>query len=626
VIGVLPPAFRYTYPLETEAWTMLPWSRVTGDGVGYETVARLAGDVSFAAANARVAAMPMTAEASTGRPEDRLTLHFVLEPITKWVLDEARPSLWLLGGVAALLLLIACATVASALFVRVAERQQELALRAAIGAGRGRLVRQLLTEGALLSVVAAAMGSLLAALAAPLLRAVVPASVPRAADIGVNLWIIAFFAAAAGVATIAAALAPAWRGARFDVVSMLKGSTRGASADLATARWRRTLVGLQCALCTALFLAAALLLVSFWRLSHMPLGFDGERVLAVELNPMADKYRVTHSAGSQTSSPGVLALQEQLSTRLRAVPGIQDVGLTSAIPFNGFDFMRYFHPMGAPDQELPGNARFVDPGFFSVLDIPVVRGRLITANDTVGSPRVIVISEAFARRMFGSEDPIGKFINPDEPLEVVGVVGDLRYRTFDSDPYPAVYLPINQSQTLSVCVVAKLSPGAGNLEPMIRSAIKAVDPQLPALSVKTLDEILSTSVAERRFYATSTTALASLALVLTVAGLVVVISRAVVERRREMAIRSALGANASALIGAVVRQGLAPVVIGIAGGLGAVFAAAAFLRQFLFHTAPSDVSLVAGVALTVLLVAIVAALIPARRAARVSTAAVLRAE
>jgi putative ABC transport system permease protein len=627
IIGVLPPTFRFTYPLETEAWAILSWAHIQPVGrTGYWTVARLAPSATLAVAQARVAALPT---ALPGRPS-RQTI-FRLEPITEWVVAEARPSVLLLAGVAFLLLVITCATVANALFVRVTERQRELAVRASLGADRGRLIRQLVTEGALLSAVGAALGTGLAALLAPVLRTLVPPSIPRADELGIDAWTVVFFATTAGVVTILATVAPAWRGARIDLVSSLKRAAGASSADRSTVYWRQGLVGLESAVSSSLLLTAALLLVSFWQLGHVPLGFNGDRVLTVEMRLLLPRYfppPAPKGAASPTepaTAPALVVFQDRLISGVRALPGVLDAGLTSAVPFRGVDFVFGMNRVGSR-KFVFGNARFVDPGYFSVLKVPLVRGRVFSAVDTATNPRVVVISEAYARQTFGDEDPIGQVIEGDHPLNVIGVVGDMRYIRADAEPYPAIYLPRSQAPSELVCIVARTAPNAGDLGPAIRRLVHQLDPDVPAMNVTTIDQIVAESVSDRRFYTTSTGAFASLALVLTMVGLVVVISRAVAERRRELAIRAALGASATELVTLVLQTGLVPVVSGTALGLGAVFAGASALNQFLFQVTPRAPWAYAGVGLIILVVAVSAALVPVRGAVRVSPALVLRAD
>jgi putative ABC transport system permease protein len=629
VVGVMPASFHFTYPDSTEAWAIMPWARVSSSGTGYWTVARLKPGVSLAVAADRLAGVAKTLVRPNTPLQYQDTLR--LEPITEWVVSEARPSVMLLGSVSLLLLLIACATVASALFVRAAERRREVALRAAIGASRGRLIRQLLTEGVVLSLVAAAAGSLAAALAAPPLRALMPPSIPRVADIGVDGSILVFFAAAAAMTSILATLAPAWRGARTDVVAALKAGA--GTADPSSARWRRGLIGAQAGVATALLLGASLLIVSFWRLNHVPLGFDGDRVLTVEMRLLSKKYQSTRIPGTGSKdappqfapSPALLAFQRDLVERVRALPGVTDAGLTSAVPFRGVDFTFVLDRIGSSGS-VPGKARFVDSGFFSVMNVPVVRGRLFGTSDTAGSPRVMVVSEAYGRAAFGETDPVGQFLDRDGPVEIVGVVRDLRYTGFDGDPEAAMYFPRSQTPNELICLVARLAPNSGNLEPAVRAIIKDLDPDQPAMKMTTINQILSDSVADRRFYTIATSSLASLALLLTTAGLIVVVSRSVIERRRELAIRMALGASSSRLISSVMQQGLVPMMLGITSGLVAVYFSSVLLEQFLFHTGPRAWPLYAAVAIGVLVVCGLAGLLPARRATRLAPAAILKGD
>jgi predicted permease len=632
VVGVLPPAFRFTYPEETEAWAIEPWSDVEryGNAIGFRMIGRLQPGLTLSEAKTRVLPIRIGLDRPNQRPEDRMVV--TLERVTDWVIGDVRPALQLLGGVALLLFLITCATVANALFVRMTERQRELAVRAALGADHRRLVAQAVTEGIVLSVAGALAGTLFAVLTLPVLRTLVPSSIPRADAIGVNAWLLAFAAGAAGLTTIVAALAPAWRSARFDLVSTLKRASGAVSADRATARWRQALVGLQAAVATALLILAALLLASFWRLAHVPLGFDAEHVLTVEMRLLDQKYMGRRPPPVPGQPPGAAipsevlrVFQEQLAARVRALPGVLDAGLTTAVPFRGVDFVFVLNRVGET-RRYGANARFVDPGYFSVMRVAPMRGRLFTDTDTVASPRVAVLSEAYAREMFGSIDPIGQAVDLDGPVEVVGVVADLRYQSFASEPYPAIYFPRAQNPNELICVVARVAPNAGDLGPAVRSIVRDLDPAIPAMNLTTVDQIISDSVADRRFYTTATSAFAVVALLLTVVGLMVIVARSVVERRRELAIRSALGATPLRLIALVVRQGLAPVVAGAAVGVAGAFAGAVVVAQFLFHVAPREPLVYGSVALLVVGVASLASVVPARWIMAESPAAVLRAD
>jgi predicted permease len=626
IIGVLPPAFRFTYPQDTEAWAIWPWSAVAnGTGqIGYWTVVRLPVGLSAEAAAARIAPMP-----NPRMPSNISVIQ--LEPVTDWVVGQTRPALVLLGAVATVLLVITCATVASALFVQLNERERELAMRAALGADRRRLMRQLLTEGAVLATTGAALGTGVAALLTPVLRSLIPPTVPRADQIGVDLWTLGFFAFAAALVTVLATLAPARRGTPVNVLPALNRSGPGASADRSTYRWRAGLVGLESALASALLVTAVLLLVSFWRLNHVPLGFEGERVLTLEMRLIGPQYLARPPAPASASSqepgppPALVAFQDELRRGVRALPGVVDAGLSSAVPFRGVDFVFRLNRQGST-VAVVGKGRFVDTGFFTTLEVPLLRGRWFAESDTPTSPRVVIISAGYARQMFGTIDPIGQFIEGNHPLQVVGVVGDMRYERSDLSPMPVIYFPRSQVPNELICLVVRTAPHAANLAPAIRRLVHQLDPDVPAMDATTIDQIVSSSVADRRFYVTSTTAFAGLALVLAMVGLTVVISRSVVERRRELAIRAALGATSANVAALIMRDGIGPALIGTTCGLGAAFAGAAALNRFLFQVAPHAPWAYLGVGGLVVSLAAMAALAPARRAVHISLARVLRAE
>jgi putative ABC transport system permease protein len=617
VVGVLPAAFRFTYPQETEIWLLQPWSEIrASDGRAIEfngAVARLEPGVTLEQAQARMAAVGMRPVSQDTAPADRQIVR--LEPVSTWVMGEVRPSLLLLGGVALLLLLITCATVANAFFVRVTERQRELAVRTALGASRAGLVRLLLAEGAVVCVGGALAGTLLAVSAGPVLRALIPAAVPRGDTIGADTTIVAFGIVASIVAIVFATVLPAWRSSRFDVASTLKRAATTASADRSSALWRQSMLGLEAGIATALLVSAALLLVSFWRLNHVPLGFDGDKVLTVEMRLLDRKFR----------APGAVPnFQDAVVARVAAIPGVAEVGLTSAVPFRGVDFMFRFDMPGG--RAVNGNGRYVDAAYFSIMRIPVLHGRIFDRTDTANAGKVVVVSASFARNAFGTEDAVGRMLDEPESKQVVGVVGDVRYVAVDRDAGPAVYLPRSQRPSELMCLIVRSSLDAPELGPSVRAAIHDVDPTLPAMDMTTIGTIISESVADKRFFTTSTAAFAGLALLLTLVGLGVIVARAVVERTREMAIRSALGASSRRLVALVVAQGLTPVAIGGALGLVAAFWGSTLLARFLFGIAPRTLSVYVGVGLFVLAVALIACLLPARRVTAVTPASALRAE
>ncbi len=616
VLGVLPRDFRFTYPLETEAWALYPWAAVRGyprGAVGFTAVARLKPGVSFAAAQARAALLHEGAGPAAGQERRQLAR---LERLEDWMVANTRPSLLLLGGVAGLLLLLTCATVAGSLFVRVTRRQRELAIRSALGAHRLRLMRELLLEGVLLAVAGSVGGMIAAVSLFPALRAVVPAIMPRADSLGLSLPFAGFGIAVTALVVLLASVAPALRGSRTDLLVTLKTAGMGASADPSTVRWRQGLIGFQSAVATSLLVFATLLLVSFWRLQNVPLGFDGERVMTVEMRLLDPRYR----------QPGALAaFQEDLATRVRAIPGVLELGIATAAPFRGVDFLSVLSRPGEAGG-VEANARSVDPGYFSVLRISVKRGRGLLATDTPDRPRVTVISESLARAMFSEDDPLGRTIDLDVPHEVVGVVEDLRYQSRDKAPRAAMYLPLSQKPSELMCVLVRLAPNAGDVAAAIRRTVHEIDPGVPAMNAATLDQIVSDSVADRRFYTVAAAAFAGVALLLTSVGLGVLVARVAAERRKDIAIRAALGATATRLFGLAVGQGVFPVMVGAVVGLGGAFAGARLVQHLLFDVTPRVPWAYATAGGLVLCVALVSCMIAARDVIHADPATVLRAD
>jgi predicted permease len=619
VLGVLAPTFKFTYPVDTEVWTMETWASVEASSAGASmfngAVARLKPGVPLATA----AAGMVDVAAHLNHPSPPVERQSVtrLEPMSEWVVGGIRPSLLLLAGTSLILLLITCATVASALLVRLAERQRELAVRSSLGASGYRLARQAIAEALVLSVAGTAGGLVLAIGILPAFRALIPSIVPRADELELNPWLVVFAAGAALLAATLSALVPAVQASRKpDLVSALKRGSGTTSSDPSTRRLRSALIAGQTAVATALLVASSLLLLSFWRLGRVDLGFDGSRVLTVEMRLLEPRY----------FNPDVQrALQEDLIGRVRAIPGVIEAGFTSAVPFRGTDWALALTRDGTGPRVF-GNGRYVDDTFFSIMKIPLRRGRLFTTADTPASQRVAVVSESFGRRMFGGSDPIGETFDFDGRVEVVGIVGDVRYQSHDREASPAVYFARTQQPSELMCLVLRTAPGAGDIGAALRAAIRSADPSLPPMNLTTIDRIISESVADRRFYTTTTVAFASLALLLTATALVIVIARAAVERRRELAIRTALGASARHLIALVARQGVIPGAAGIAAGLGAAWFGTTILQQFLFGIQPREPLVYGAACLTAMALAAISSYLPARRVGRLLPADVLRGE
>ena len=614
VVGVLPAAFRFTYPLETEVWAVIPWRVVDATSPNMATfgggVARLATGVSPKAAEA---ALGIRSAAVVTREDSSLDQTRV-QPIAEYVSGDARPSIYLLAAVSILLVTMACATVSNLVLVRTAERKHELAVRVSLGAGRWRLTRQLLTEGFLLVLAGTLAGAMLTVLLFPVFRSMVPAALPRGNEMAIRWGLLAIPSALSALVTLLSLLVPAIQGSSLQVSDALK-STCG---TVAGRRSRFAFVALQAATATALVIAGTLLLTSYWRLNHVNLGFDGKDVLAAEIQLAGEQW----AANLRDAR-----FQEELIRRVRALPGVTDAALASTIPFFGWDGSRQFtRSPGQP--RMWGAERYVDARYFSVLGLRLLRGRLFTDLDNLSSEPVAVISESFASRLYPGGDPIDQriYLGIDQPVPVriVGIVSDARYKSQAQDPVPDMYRPQAQVRQPRICVLLRTYGDRGNVAAALRRVVHEIDPTVPVLKMATIDQILADSHAGRRFYTSTAVIFGILALVLTAAGLIAVVARSISERRRELAIRAAVGASGGRLVTEVVSRGLAPVIMGVPIGLATAWLGGRVLAGFLFGVTLHSPPVYLGAAVSVLFVGAFACLFPARQAGRVAPATELK--
>lgn len=620
VVGVLPRGVHFTYPDEVEAWTAMPWSAVAQSSpyaVGQFTlVSRIRPPLSIDQARTLIASMPrdpLTAPADA-RSGERARLDLL--SMRDWIVGDTRPSLYLLATVAALLLLVTCVTVSNGLLARITERQQELAVRSALGADRSRVMQQLLVEGMLLAITGTIAGTVLAILIQPVLRALLPGSVPHVGELRVNGTIVGFAAAMAAITTILAAVAPAWGGTRANATATMTRAASAGTAGRSTVTGRHALISAQAALTTVLLIVSALLLNSLWHLGQVPLGFDPRDVLAVNMQLLDVKYR----------APGAMtAFQEELLRGARGIPGVATAGLTSAIPFRGFD-ARADVQVPESDRRERVRVRYVDSAFFAAFRVPILGGRMLSNGDGASSPAVAVVSEAFVRRVFGGANPVGKTISLSRPTQIVGVVGDMRYNGLDKEASAAVYVPRLQYPRPLSTLVVRLNAGTSHRAVVehIRRVLHDIDPGLPAVNAATVDQVVDATVAGRRFYSVATGAFGIVALTLTTVGLALVVARAVGERRRELAIRSALGATLITLARAAVADALVAVVGGVCAGLLLAGVGSVLITRFLFQIAPRSPDVYGGSAMVVVGIAAAAAWLPIRRFARLPLAQMLR--
>jgi len=623
VVGVLPPALRFSYPKETDLYGVLPWASIQRSrALQYLMIARLKPGASAEQAQAELTAVAKDIARAGDYPpqfrEEMIRREIVVaEPLPEHLEKEARPGILLLAAVAGLVLVIACVNLGLLMLARAVDRSREFAMRSALGAAPSRLIRQLAAEGLTLAGAGGCAGTAAAVAAMPFLRWLVPPVVPRADEIALDAQVLSFSLAATCLTALVCGLAPAWLVLGRHMQAALRQTGGGATASRALSFSRRLVVGMQVAVVLVLLAGGALLLHSFWRMNRVDLGFDPGDVITMEMRLLNPKYR----------QPGRIAqFEREVLERVRAMSGVAQASLTTAVPMRGVDFLYVIGPKDG--RSRAGNMRSVDPEYFSLMRIPLLAGRVFDAGDRADGPPVMVVSESYGRRHFGNLSPLGRRLElGDREVEIVGIVGDVRAMDVTRDPAPAFYVPRLQQTNELLCLVVRPAPGTrAALIAGIREAIRAIDSEQPVQDITTLDAIVARSTSEKRFYAIATGAFAGIALLLAVAGLFGVVSRSVTERRREIAIRIALGADTASLFRLVFAYGLTPVVFGLLVGLWTAVFASRLLQRFLFEVQPTDPATLGTVTLLLVAVACAACYLPARRAIMVEPMAALKSE
>jgi putative ABC transport system permease protein len=546
-----------------------------------------------------------------------------------FVVGNYRQRLFVLLGAVSLVLLIACGNVANLLLARGAAREKEIAIRTAIGAGRGRIVRQLLTESLVLSLAGAAVGLALAWGLVSVLVAAAPGGIPRLAETRIDLWVLLFALAASVVSSVVFGLVPAVRAGRVDLQPILKEGGRSFAAG-ARDHVRAALVVAEVALSLTLLVGAGLLIRSAMYLQRVDPGFDVQGLLTarVGLPPRAYKQGADET----------LRTFEQLIESVRQQPGVRAASLTSQAPMGPGGNSNGLLPEGKAEKQenyIDSRLRMVTPGYFATMGIRLVKGRDLTPEDVRSSPLVMVVSEALAKRAFPNEDVIGKRISCCESgaggegtpswKTVVGVVADVRSSGPTQDPRPEFYLPIRQvppqawnwTRNALTVVVRAQTEDAASLTPAIRSAVRGVDRTVPVYSISTMTEALRATIAPARFNTMLLASLGAIGLLLAAVGIYSVIAYFVSLRTHEIGIRMALGATTRDVLGLLTWQGVRPVFIGVAIGAVGAFWATRLLQGSLYGVSPNDPLTFGLVALVMILVSVLAAVIPAQRATKV---------
>jgi putative ABC transport system permease protein len=540
------------------------------------------------------------------------------------VTRDYRTALLVMLGAVGLVLLIACANVANLLLARAVARQKEIAIRMALGASRRRIAGQLLMESVLLALAGGALGLLLATWGTDLLVAYGPADVPRLHEVGVDRYVLFFTLGLATLTGIVFGLAPALHAAKPAPGNMLKESGRGVYTG--RNRMRSALIVSEVALSLMLLTGAGLLINSFWRLLRTDAGFNPKGVLALDIPLSRETYKTTEER---------VAAFQQLIARMKTVPGVRDVSVVSNVPLSDNDIEVSFQIEGRepykPGEEAVADYTIAGNDYFRTMDIALLRGRVFTDSDTANAQQVMVVSKAFTKVYFPNEDAIGKRIILDgknkTPREIVGVVDDVRRKGLDSDVQPEMYFSYVQKPERRLnLVIRSTTEDASQLTPAARAEVKAFDPRQIIWRAQTLEQMLSTSVAPRKFNMMLLGIFAGVALVLAAVGLYGVMSYSVSWRTQEIGIRMALGAKRTDVLRMVVRQGMTMTLIGLALGLVGVIALSRVMVGLLYGVSPTDPLTFTGVSIVLLVVALLACLIPARRATRVDPIVALRSE
>ncbi|HEY9506594.1 MAG TPA: ABC transporter permease [Gemmatimonadales bacterium] len=614
-------------PAEVDVWAPFQTDTTLGRRNDFlQVIGRLAPGATAETAQVELATIARRLEAEY--PASNAGWGVELIGLHERIVGEIRPALLVFLGAVALVLLIACANVANLMLVRVAARERELTIRAALGASRGRLVRQLLTESVLLALAGGVLGLGLAVWGVSALRALDPGTLPRLDEVRLDARALAFALVLSVGTGLLFGVVPAVRARRFDLRGGLAEGGRALSGARSAARTRSALVLAEVALASVLLVGAALLLRSFVGLTRVDPGISVDGILTA---------RVTLPRSRYDDPARQVAFADALLDRARALPGVASAALGSAAPVD--DAVPYWAIALAgveqppPDVVQDAVVYRASPEYFHTFGLPLIRGRLFEPADRADRTPVAIVSQGLAQRYWPGRDPVGSRLTFGDPTDsatswmtVVGVVGDVRQDGAVSPAYPQIYVPFAQLSNRSVVVALRTRRNPLALAAPLKRALAGVDPSLALSEVTTMEQRVASTLARPRVNAALLAGFAATALVLAALGIYGVIAYSVVQRTRELGIRVALGASADAVLGMVMRQGLTPVMIGLAIGLGVAAVGSRVLRSLLYGVTATDLATYGAVAAFLTAVAAAASYVPARRAARSDPVQALRAE
>ena len=612
VIGVLPPGFHFIPVGDAEVWAPVsleqPPPKHAGNKFYLDTIGRLRPGITTAQARAELDALVLAASNGNSRA--------VVSPLDEEIVSGSRRSLLVLFGAVGLVLLIACANVANLQLVRATARTREIAIRIAIGAGRWRVIRQLLVESTLLALAGGLAGLLMAWWGTELLVRLGATELPRADGIAIDGWVLAFTFGASLTAGVVFGLAAAIQASRTDLNLNLKEGSAGAAGRR---NWLRSaLVVSEVAAALMLSVGAGLMIHTLWQLRHAPIGFQTKNILTMEVELPWTKYE----------GPQAAAFYRSAVDRVNALHGVEAAAFVNTLPMGGGETFAGFQPEGAPESQLTSaQFRTISPGYFRTMGIPLIEGRPFTDRDIQGKPGVAIVNQTLARRFFGGH-ALGHRISQggDEWSEIVGVIGDIRFGKLSSEPLPEIYHPLAQEPRTLMWLAVHTTADPLTLVASIRRETQALDRDVPMSNVMTMEERVSSSLGTSRFLLWLLITFAVVAMLLASVGGYAMMSYAVAQRTHEIGVRIAVGARSEDISALIVGQGLRLALMGVAIGLVGSFAVTGVLSSFLYGVSPVDPIALGAASLVMAAVVLVASYLPARHAANLDPIAVLRQE